>query len=156
MKRVQVTILFLAVLLSVIMIPGCGTQRKVKYLNTNKVEAGLTMSGSYESDLPELHVDMEQRDTFEVYDFDGRKTIVMNAIKDESGEMVATDVIQAAVVTARFRNIAERKGKADIRFQIVVPPAMQDGKWQLRFKPEMYMLEDTLKDMLHLFIIDIH
>lgn len=126
-------------------ITGCASQKKIKYLNDNKVQAGLALSNNYENELPELHVNQTQRDTFEVYDFEGRKTIIMNAIRDESGEMVATDIIQAAVVTARFRNVAERKGKVDIRFQIIVPPEMQDSKWQLRFNPEIYVLEDTLQ-----------
>ena len=70
--------------------------------------------------------------------------IIMKAIKDENGEMVATDVINAAVVEARFRNVAERHGKVDIEFQIRVPKEMQDEQWQLRFYPRMHILEDTL------------
>ena len=56
---------------------------------------------------------------------DGREFIIMKAVKDENGEMVATDVINAAVVEARFRNVAERHGKVDIEFQIRVPQDMQ-------------------------------
>ena len=70
--------------------------------------------------------------------------IIMNAVKDDNGEMVATDVISAAVVSARFRNVAERHGKVDLRFRITVPGEMQDSKWQLRFYPEMFVLDDTL------------
>ena len=70
--------------------------------------------------------------------------ILMKAIKDENGDMVATDVISAAVVEARFRNVAERHGKVDIAFQIRVPKEMQDEEWQLRFYPEMHIMEDTL------------
>ena len=36
--------------------------------------------------------------------------IIMNAVRDEDGNMVATDVLEAASVTARFRNVAERGG----------------------------------------------
>ena len=68
----------------------------------------------------------------------------MKAIKDEDGEMVATDVISAAMVTARFRNVAERHGMVDLRFRIIVPAVMRDSKWQLRFYPDMYVLGDTL------------
>ena len=84
-------------------------------------------------------------DTLIIHDDDGREMILMKAIKDENGEMVATDVINAAVVEARFRNVAERHGKVDIEFQIRVPKEMQDDAWQLRFYPEMHILEDTLK-----------
>ena len=69
----------------------------------------------------------------------------MKAVRDEDGEMVAADVLDAAVVTARFRNVAERHGKIDLEFQIIVPQSMQDSKWQLRFYPDMFILEDSLR-----------
>ncbi|MBQ6910691.1 MAG: tetratricopeptide repeat protein, partial [Bacteroidales bacterium] len=89
--------------------------------------------------------DIVRPDTLVVHDDDGREMIIMKAVKDENGEMVATDVINAAVVEARFRNVAERHGKVDIKFQIRVPKEMQDEQWQLRFYPRMHILEDTLK-----------
>ena len=70
--------------------------------------------------------------------------IIMKAVRDEEGEMVATDVINAAMVTARFKNVAERNGTVELRFRITVPSGMMDSKWQLRFYPDMYVLEDTL------------
>lgn len=70
----------------------------------------------------------------------------MKAIKDDlTGEMVASDVIDAATVTARFRNIAERLGKVDLAFQVIVPKSMIDSKWQLRFYPDMFILEDSVR-----------
>ena len=70
----------------------------------------------------------------------------MKAIKDEeTGEMVASDVIDAAMVTARFRNIAERNGKVDLAFQVIVPASMRDSRWQLRFYPDMFVLEDSIR-----------
>ncbi len=125
---------------------GCASSLKVKNLSKENVNPTLSLSKNYESDLPELHVDKARRDTFSVAGENGEKILIMNAIKDEeTGEMVATDVLQAAVVTARFRNIAERKGKVDIRFQITVPAAMQDSRWQIRFNPDMYVLEDSVR-----------
>ena len=59
--------------------------------------------------------------------------IIMNAIRDsETGEMVATDVISASKVTARFRNVAERAGYVSISFDVSVPASMSDSKWQLK------------------------
>ena len=64
--------------------------------------------------------------------------IIMNAIKDtETGEMVATDVISASKVTARFRNVAERAGYVSISFDVSVPAAMSDWEWQLKILPFM-------------------
>lgn len=124
----------------------CASSRKMKNLSRGNVGATLSLSDKYESDLPELHVDKARRDTFEVTGDDGEKILIMNAIRDDAtGEMVATDVLQAAVVTARFRNIAERHGKVDIRFRITVPAAMQDSRWQVRFNPDMFVLEDSVR-----------
>ena len=82
------------------------------------------------------------RDTTVVMEAEG--PIIMNAVRDEDGNMVATDVIEAASVTARFRNVAERGGKVNIEFAVTVPQDMMDPQWQLRFYPRMYVLEDTL------------
>ena len=83
------------------------------------------------------------RDTTVVMEAEG--PIIMNAVRDEDGNMVATDVLEAASVTARFRNIAERGGKVNIEFVVTVPQDMMDPQWQLRFYPQMYVLEDTVR-----------
>ncbi|MBQ2874328.1 MAG: hypothetical protein IJE85_03435, partial [Bacteroidales bacterium] len=71
--------------------------------------------------------------------------IIMNAIKDtETGEMVATDVISASKVTARFRNVAERAGYVSISFDVTVPSAMSDSRWQLKIQPLMGIQNDTI------------
>lgn len=72
--------------------------------------------------------------------------IIMNAIRDdETGEMVATDVINASTVVARFRNVAERNGYVTIGFDVTVPSDMSDSGWQLKLYPEMRILDDTLR-----------
>lgn len=71
--------------------------------------------------------------------------IIMNAIRDsETGEMVATDVINASTVTARFRNVAERAGYVSISFDVTVPAEMSSSQWQLKLHPSMRIQEDTL------------
>ncbi len=71
--------------------------------------------------------------------------IIMNAIRDsETGEMVATDVINASKVVARFRNVAERAGYVAISFDITLPPSLSDSQWQLKILPFMTILEDTV------------
>ena len=99
-----------------------------------------------EKELPEIAMGGEpRRDTMVVEDPDGNEVLIMRAVKDENGEMVATDVIQAAKITARFRNVAERSGKVDLNFRIIVPEAMQDRDWQLRFYPDLFVAEDSLR-----------
>lgn len=85
-----------------------------------------------------------QEDTITV-NIDGHEMVVMKAVRDEeSGEMVAHQELQAATVTARFRNVAERHGKIDLEFQIRVPEELLTEAWQLRFYPEMHIMEDTV------------
>lgn len=140
MKRISY--IFLAGALS-LLIAGCASQRKMKSLQSGTVRPFLTLAREQDY-IPDIRKDMvAQRDTFIVRDGD-REVLIMKAVKDEDGEMVAHDVIDAAVVTARFRNVAERNGRVDIEFQVTVPQSMQDSRWQLRFRPQMYILEDTL------------
>lgn len=71
--------------------------------------------------------------------------LIMNAIRDEeTGEMVATDVIVASKITARFRHVAERLGRVSLEFDISVPSELLESRWQLRFHPTMKMLQDSV------------
>lgn len=71
--------------------------------------------------------------------------IIMNAIRDtETGEMVATDVINASRVTARFRHVAERAGYVSISFDVNVPSALSASEWQLKILPFMALQQDTV------------
>ena len=132
-----------AVLLAVLLV-GCGSQGKLERLRRQSLAAKMVIAD--EKELPEIAMGGEpRRDTMVVEDPDGNEVLIMRAVKDENGEMVATDVIQAAKVTARFRNVAERSGRVDLNFRIIVPEAMQDRDWQLRFYPDLFVLEDSLR-----------
>ena len=126
-----------------LLIAGCSTTRKLDRIRAMESRADIN--------LPETHMLRKldtaarkiEHDTITV-NIDGHEMVLMKAIKDEeSGEMVAHEQLDAAFVTARFRNIAERRGKADLEFQIRVPETMLDNKWQLRFFPNMFIGEDT-------------
>ena len=150
-----------------LLISGCGTSRKVERMQERQMRAEIGMV----EEMPDRVEDGEKisprtsfgrndnkgmpgqaghdgrgdnavRDTTLVTSDEG--PIIMNAVRDEDGNMVATDVLEAASVTARFRNVAERGGKVNIEFAVTVPQDMMDPQWQLRFYPRMYVLEDTL------------
>ena len=124
---------------------SCGVSRKAQSLARGDVSATLKLRDE-EPLLPEMEaLRSHRRDTIRVTGLNGEEMFLMNAVQDENGEMVAHDVIDAAVVTARFRNVAERHGKVDLEFQIIVPEAMQDSRWQLRFFPDMYVLGDSIR-----------
>ena len=132
------------VTIGIILFSACGTQKKIRDLHLNAAKATLALAQEQDF-IPDIRKEMvAKRDTFTVKDGD-REILIMKAIKDENGEMVAHDVLDAAVVTARFRNVAERHGKVDIEFQVIVPQSMQDSKWQLRFYPDMFIMQDSIR-----------
>ena len=140
MKRIAY--IFLAIAIPFVVV-SCASQRKMKTLQSGTIRPSLSLTKEQDF-IPDIRKDLKsQRDTFVVKDGD-KEILIMKAIKNEDGEMVAHDVLDAAVVTARFRNVAERNGRVDIEFQVIVPQSMQDSKWQLRFRPQMYILQDTL------------
>lgn len=141
MRPIQICILLALILLTV----SCGTRAKMAQLQQEDIHAKLELSNAA-NDIPEINVSVAKRDTIVVQDASGRDLLVMKTHKDDaSGEMVATEVLDAAVVTSRFQNLAERNGKVDISFQIIVPEKMQDSKWQLRFYPDMFVLGDSIR-----------
>ena len=121
---------------------SCSSQRKLAAIKSGDPAASLVLGKDVY--IPEVKEAKTLRDTLRIKDDDGRELLLMKAIRDEAtGDMVATETLEAARVTARFRNIAERHGKVDLAYQIIVPAAMRDSKWQLRFYPDMYMLGDV-------------
>jgi tetratricopeptide (TPR) repeat protein len=121
---------------------SCSSQRKLAAIKRGNPAASLVLGKDMY--VPEIKEAKVLRDTLRIKDDDGTELLLMKAIKDEeTGDMVATETLDAAKITARFRNIAERHGKVDLSFAIIVPGAMQDSKWQLRFYPDMYMLGDV-------------
>lgn len=76
----------------------------------------------------------------------GGGPLIMNAIKDEeTGEMVATDVITESRVVARFRNVAERFGRVSIEFDITVPEELLSSSWKLELLPLMKIMGDSTR-----------
>jgi hypothetical protein len=124
---------------------ACGPTRKIGQIRQQELAATLALSRN-EIEEERKVIAVARRDTLTVQDEGGNTVLIMKAVKDQaSGEMVATDVLDAAVITARFRNVAERNGRIDLRFEIIVPALMQDTRWQLRFYPDMFILDDSLR-----------
>ena len=135
-------IVLIGALTALTLVPSCSSQRKLAAIKRGNPAASLVLGKDMY--VPEIKEARVLRDTLRIKDDDGRELLLMKAFRDEeTGDMVATETLDAAKVTARFRNIAERHGKVDLSFAIIVPGAMQDSKWQLRFYPDMYMLGDV-------------
>lgn len=122
---------------------SCATQKrlqKIKSENNGVSINPLDNGAKGESGISELGKSVEERrvDTLE-----DNSSIIMNAAYDEqTGEMVATDVLDAAVVISRRYQVAERNGKVDLPFEILVPQEVMASPWQLRIVPDM-VLEGT-------------
>lgn len=145
MRRLK-TVLVGTLSVCLVMIPSCATQKKLQKLREGTSQVQLTL-GNQPDYLPEVNDESKiTKDTLKVKDDDGREMLIMKAVKDdETGEMVASEELVAAKVTARFRNVAERHGKIDLAFQVIVPQSMRDSRWQLRFYPDMYVLGDSIR-----------
>lgn len=119
-------------------------QGKLDAIRKNNTNASIALTNGTE--ISDIEYRSPKKDTLQILDIYGRETLVMKAVRDEkTGEMLANEIIDAAVVSARFRNVAERHGKVTIQFDITVPHTMVDSKWQLRFTPDMYVLEDSVR-----------
>ena len=130
-------IFFLAVAMSV---TSCTSYKRVRQMRTGEVMLGLSVREDTRYEEPEQEPVVDSMSA-EV----SGGPIIMNAIRDtETGEMVATDVISASKVTARFRNVAERDGYVTIGFDITVPESMMDSRWRLKILPNMLIASDTL------------
>lgn len=125
-------------------VAGCVHSRKAAFVGREGITAQVA-AGS----IGDMRQQMED-DTVhisEVPDFGESETgmITMNAVKDEeSGEMVAADMLEEIVVVAKFRHVAERNGEVDLVFELLVPLELQQKGWQVRFSPHYYLLGDTL------------
>lgn len=134
------TALFFAVLSS------CGTSSKLNKIHKGQIDS-VTFNMPQKSATPaEISAQKFIQDTIIIKDAEGNDTFLMKAIEDEeTGEMVATEVLNAATVTARFQNLAERRGKVDLEFLVTVPAGMMHEKWQFRLYPDLFILEDSTR-----------
>lgn len=127
--------------LLILMMFSCTSYRKLERIRTGQVKMGLGVAEDKPLDDGCQEVDIDSiRGTLT------EGPVIMNAIRDtETGEMVATDIIRASRVVARFRNVAERGGKVSVSFDVIVPEGMKDSRYQLKIWPYMAMAGDTVE-----------
>lgn len=126
------------------MVLSCGPSKKVLRIQSGETQLGLV--GNEAPDADSARPVKMMRDTLKVQDDTGKDIYLMKAVKDEdTGEMVATEILNAATVIARFRHVAERNGKVDLYFQVIIPGEMRDSKWQVRIQPTLYDKTDSIR-----------
>lgn len=121
---------------------ACGPVSRLSRLKPETIQAQISLTDA-ESRMPQTNIEIK-RDTLKVVNIDGKEMYLMSAVQDEEGNMVASRQLDAAVVVAKFRNVAERNGKIDLCFQIIVPESLYHKDWQLRYSPIMYIMDDSL------------
>lgn len=137
----------MAVVLACVMTVTCTPYLRVRQIRSGAVSVGISVPEDKKEEPEDmgLIVDSIRRELP-----DG--PVLMNAIRDsETGEMVATDVICASTVTARFRNVAERGGYVSIGFDVSVPAEMSLSRWKLELLPKMTLPDGTV-DMEPVYI----
>ena len=125
-------------------VASCGTQKKLDAI----LYDNAPIPEIREAELPEIPIQRQRvmRDTVKFRDSSGKEWFLMKTMTDaETGEVMAGDVLNEAVVTARFRHVAERNGRVELRFQVIVPPTVMDSRWQVQLNPDMFALDDSLR-----------
>lgn len=132
---------FIYLLLCVACVFSCSQLRKMEMVRSGEIRMSMSVPDDEKEEEPEPEEVVDSiRSTL------ADEPFIMNAIRDtETGEMVATDVIRASSVTARFRHVAERFGYVTIGFDVRVPAGMADSKWRLKLCPTMVMKEDSIE-----------
>lgn len=131
---------YLTIVLFALGVCSCSNTRKLESIRRDSVAVNLAMTPKPGTSPYEVPLDSPAGDTLVVKGADGRDIFILKAVRDEvTGEMVANDVLEAAFVTATFRNVAERDGRVGLEFRITVPQMLLDSKWQIRFTPTLLL-----------------
>lgn len=120
---------------------SCSPMKELHKLDNASFELGLFLPGE---DSEETTDNTKKSEVSVRKSTKEEEIYVMHAEKDENGEYVATEKIDAATVTARFRNKAEHFGMIDLEFLIVVPGTIVLDDMRVTIQPEMYVLGDTV------------
>ncbi len=148
----KITLYFTAAVL----LGSCGTYGKIQDLRNSKTATEINVSdGDIREFKNEVLSSNETSDTLTVRGINGEKLHLMSSTTDSSGNICGTQNLSGVVVNAKFKNIAERNGKIKLTFDIHIPAKLQDPGWQLRFKPRIIALGDTIDlDPIHVTGID--
>lgn len=123
------------------MLSSCSAVRRVERIRDGQ----MAMSLSIADEQQEEHADDREVVIDSIRNTLCDEPLIMNAIRDtETGEMVATDVIRASKVVARFRNVPERDGHVTIAFDVTVPSGMASSRWQLKIYPVVSIQADSM------------
>lgn len=127
----------------IFVISACSTGSKLRKIESDRSHAGISLPN--DTPVRQLENPSFKTGTAELgLEDNDSHVMVMNAVKDENGEFVAQDEIAPAIKIETFRNVAERGGTVDIKFNITAPKSILDSDWQLRFTPKLVFDNDSI------------
>lgn len=131
---------------------SCGSSGKIGRLESRQTGAELSIANEKMEEIKnDILASNRSSDTLTVRGLNGEKLFLMKSTTDSTGEVVGSENLSGVVVNARFKNIAERNGKVNVTFDIHIPKELQDPEWQLRFKPKIFIQDDTIHlDQIHI------
>lgn len=152
MTKLYKSIIYLPAILLVAFAVSCGTSGKVKKLHQEGVSAKMVPTEFKSADTSGVNFSdhVPAQDTIKILSATNEEQEIIAYVTTE-GDIYAEDVLDAVIVESTFKNVAERNGKVDLSFQVTVPKALQDSKWQVRFYPEIEIMGDR-EDMDLVFV----
>lgn len=130
---------------------SCSTKNKISRIKKENLGAEITLSDIHRIDTINIDKSNFYSDTLTVINPQGERVHFMKAVIDSTGTLHATEELEGAVISARFRNIPERNGKVKVAFDIHIPAGLIDSRWQIRFAPFLFILQDTIAlDRVHI------
>ena len=136
------------ILPAMLLLSSCSVNvsRSIREIGKDSITANLGLpedEGLYNPIFDSL-MNRPSSDTLTVMDQYGNRLHLMKAVMDSSGTLNSTEILNPAIITASFRNVAERNGMVNIAFQVRIPAILQNPEWQLIMTPKAVIKEDTL------------
>lgn len=142
------TIYILCCLTGITLLSSCSTVVRMNINDLRKQNAGVSLflptQTPRESDTYKYIVSKPDTDTLTLTGNDGRKYYLMRGTMDSTGTANLSEPLNEVVITAKFKNIAERNGSVRMAFDIHVPSTMLNPQWQVRLTPKAVLYEDTV------------
>lgn len=142
------TIYILCCLTGITLLSSCSTVVRMNINDLRKQNAGVSLflptQTPRESDTYKYIVSKPDTDTLTMTGNDGRKYYLMRGTMDSTGTANLSEPLNEVVITAKFKNIAERNGSVRMAFNIHVPSTMLNPQWQVRLTPKAVLYEDTV------------
>ncbi|WP_085537245.1 OmpA family protein [Massilibacteroides vaginae] len=78
-------------------------------------------------------------------DKEGLEHTVTKSEVDKDGENISVIDLQGVMVTAKSKNVSERRGKVNLDFIVTVPGTLLSSKWQLQLTPVLYKKSEQIE-----------